>query len=559
MRRVVKADKRRGIYEGLGGQVARVIDAAVGMVAPRLAHDWRRARVRSEALLAFEAARVSRLNPAQSTSSADGEILNSLPQLRAQSRQLVQNDGHAESAVSILCEAIVGDGIRPQSIATPKETGLSEAEAMAWREACNTEWKRWAPTADASEFGTFYDLQDLALRHLIVDGDFFGHTVRDQVGNVWAELIDPDRVESPNRFDTATIRGGVELGERGERVAFHVLESHPDDMLMFQAKGSWTPKPIAAKDGLFSMVQHGLRRRRAGQTRGVPWFAPGIEYLRHLHHYLSSELIAARAASNYALFIKRNVSELDQDILPVQGQEDAGSTADFHEMLEPGTIEYLNEGEEPVPFSPNRPGSSFPAFVERMLRAISITVGLSYEVLSKDLGRMNLSSARAMFRELHKNYDRGRALLNRSFNEPWWRNVILAAVATGRIQAPRRFLDRLDAFLAVRWVAPAYGFVDPVTDVQGSRAAVEANLSTPQEESARYGHDLEHVLVERARYYQRAAELEREHGLEPGTLTKESPEQVESKSTAVAPTGEAESSPQDTTEDTEENNGTSGQ
>ena len=284
MKRATSQLPRKGIYDGVRGRLAKAVDAAVGLVAPRLAHEWRRARVRSEALLAFEAARISRLNPSQSSSSADGEILADLPQLRAQCRQLVQNDGHAASAIAILCEAIVGDGIRPQSVATAKGTGLSDAELLAWREACNAEWARWAEQADATQFGTFYDLQDLALRHLIVDGECFGHTVMDRAGDVWAELLDPDRIESPGRFDTATIRGGVELGERGERVAFHVLDHHPDDMLLYGAKGSWNPTRIAAKDGRFSMMQHGLRRQRAGQTRGVPWLAPGIECLRHLHH-----------------------------------------------------------------------------------------------------------------------------------------------------------------------------------------------------------------------------------------------------------------------------------
>lgn len=557
MRRVVSEQKRRGIYDGFRGHIAKAVDATVGLVAPRLAHEWRRARVRSEALLAFEAARVGRLNPAQSSSSADGEILRDLPQLRAQSRNLVQNDAHASSAVAVLCEAVVGDGIRPQSAAQAKDTQLSEAEVLTWRQECDAEWKRWVEHADASEFGTFYDMQDLALRHLIVDGELLGHAViRD--GEVRAEMIDPDRLESPNRFDTVNIRGGIELGPEGQRVAFHVLQQHPADVHLFGAKSSWNPDRIEAKLGLYSIVQHGLRRTQSGQTRGVPWFAPGIEYLRHLHHYLSSELIAARAASNYALFIKRSVSDVDQDIAPVQGQEDAGRSMDYHEFLEPGTVEYLNEGEEPVAFNPNRPGSAFTPFVERMLRAIAITVGLSYEVMTKDIGRMNLSSARAMFRECHKNYDRARTLLNRAFNKPWWRNVILAGVAAGRIRAPRGFLDRIDAFLECRWVAPTYGFVDPVTDVQGSRAAVENNLSTPQEEAARYGQDAERVLEERARFYARAAELERQYQLSPGTLTQEAPQRVESASSTNAPEGDAQDA-QDTTEDQEETDGTDGE
>ena len=272
------------------------------------------------------------------------------------------------------------------------------------------------------------------------------------------------------------------------------------------------------EDNGISIVQHVFKRVRPGQTRGVPIFTPSLLYTRHLHHYLDSELIAARAASNFALFIKRGVSATDTDIFPVQNNEQA-TGQEFHEELQPGIIEYLNEGEEPFDFTPNRPGTAFDSFVTRILRAISASTGLSYEIVARDFGRMNLSSARAMLIQCRRGFDLMRRRLVRSFCQPWWNNVIRMAVGSGRLRPPKQWLDNPAAFLACRWVSPGYGMVDPKTDAEASTLAVAANLSTPYDEAAKQGMDAEQVLRERARFLKRAREIELEHGLEPGVLT----------------------------------------
>jgi lambda family phage portal protein len=546
-RRLRGAQERRPIYHGFGGKVAKAIDSAVGLVAPNLAHGMRKARMRSEAMLAYEAAEVSRLSPREMTHSADSAILPDLQVLRNVSRKLTRDDPHASSAISLIEESIVGHGIVPRSNATARRTGMSETEVQAWNEACDAVWERWCEEdADATGDGSFYDVQALALRTWFVDGEVLGHLVmRD--GTISCELIDADRLWSPGGRDTDTVRGGVERDSGGRSVAFYFLPSHPADMTFGAAFTVQPTRIVAEMEGL-SIVQHGYRKEAVGQSRGVPRLTPGAEYLRHLHHYLGSELIAARASSNYALFIKRNINETDTDLLPVQGmEEDTAAQQEYHETLEPGTIEYLNEGEEPVPFTPNRPGSSFEPFTVRMLRAACASFGVSYELVCKDLGRMNLSSARAMLRECHRGFDLARSRFVRAFCRPWWRNVMLDAIRRGELQPPSAFLEDPSAFMSARWVAPGYGMVDPVTDVEGSRKACDANLSTPWAEAAKWGTDLEHVMRERARAFKLAAQLERENGLEPGTLTKESPERIESSSRQQRSDGSsAEQKPSDT-------------
>jgi capsid protein len=76
----------------------------------------------------------------------------------------------------------------------------------------------------------------------------------------------------------------------------------------------------------------------------------------------------------------------------------------------------------------------------------------------------------------------------------------------------------LEAFLAARWIRPAWGWVDPVKEIESSTLAVKGNLSTPQAEAARSGMDLEEIYESRADAWVLAREIEQRKGLPEGAL-----------------------------------------
>ncbi len=513
-------EKRAPIYSGALGLARRVVDSVVGLVFPGVQASMVRARMRNEAALAYEAAQVSRTAPPVPAQSADAEILTDLEKLRGASRQMTRDDAHAASAARLDEENIIGEGLHVRALCTSEETGLSEAECKAWNRACDAEFSRWADhDADATGHGTFYDLQRLVVRTRKVDGECLTHAVIGGDGLVACEVIDVDRLESPNGIDTNALRGGVELDPRGRPVAYHVHRSHPRDGLTWsKVPGRYDLVRLPREHDGVSIVQHVFRRERPGQTRGVPDLAACLPYLRHLHHYWTSELVAARVAGSYALFIKRQVTPTDPDIMPVQEGE-AGQTLNFHETIEPGTISYLNEGEEPVPYSPNRPGTAFDPFSVRILRAVAAALGMSYEVLARDFRGLSWTSIRGMLLELRRRFDTDRATVCRQFCSPWYRNVILAGIAAGRLKPPPRWLDNQAAYLRHQWIPPAYGWVDPVKEIEASVAAINANLSTPYHEAGRSGLDAEQVLELRGQWLARCAEVEKKNGLAPGSLS----------------------------------------
>ncbi|MCA8951621.1 MAG: phage portal protein [Planctomycetes bacterium] len=503
------------IYGGVVGRIRRAFDGFVDTFAPGTAHKMRKSRLCSAAMLAYEAARVDRMQPRQTSGSADSEILPSLENMRSATRNMVRDDAHAAAGVRVYEENVVGKGLVPQATCTPEATGMTEAQCQQWNRDLEAEFARWSEdVADATGHGSFYDLQRIAAHAMLPDGELIGHAVLDG-DEVRCELIDPDRLESPRFTDTLTLRGGVEIGTSGQPIAYHILRVHPSEVHLGGSVRDFMRIP--ARDGRLSVVQHVFRRDRPGQTRGVPWLAPSVQYTGHLHHYLNSELVAARTNSNTALYIKRTPDPNDPNILPVEPMN--GGVENYLESLAAGTIEYLNEGEEPFAFNPQRPGSQFDPFVTRILRAIWAAPGLAYEIVTRDFAKLNYSSARSLLLECRRSFELSRMVIVRLFCRPWWHNVAHVAVANGRLSPPRQFFEDPRPFLAARWVPPAYGWVDPVKEITASQQAVEGNLSTPYDEASRAGLDAEAVVDAKARFLVYCRSVEEKNDLPPGSLT----------------------------------------
>lgn len=505
------------IYSGTSGLLARAVDSVVGLVLPGTAQRMRRKRMESAAMLAFEAAVVDRTLPPEHTASADAEVLPNLHTMRARSRRHVQDDSHADSAVSVYVDAVVGPGVRPQCSATVEGTGATQQQVDAWRKQCDAYFEQWSNTmADASGHGTFYDLQALVARTRKVDGECFTHTVVGGDRTLSIEVIDADRIGNPQgQLDGINLRSGVVVDAKMKPVAYHVATTHPSDVAFLTASDYVV---VPSMDGELSVMQHHYRRQRPAQTRGFPDGASAAQYLEHLHHYLKSEIIGARAAANYAMFIKKDVSASDQEIMSVVDSMDGQAETVYHERLEAGTIAYLNEGEEPVAFNPNRPGAG-DSFVIRMLRAVASSHGMSYERMARDYGGMNYSSMRGLLKEEQRGFDRDRALLVRQFCIPVWNNVIRHGIQTGAITPPPSYVDNPHAWLEAHWIPPAMGWVDPHKEIAAAQAAIDANLSTHWHEAGRAGLDPVDVLERKADYFKKAAQIESDAGLPAGTLT----------------------------------------
>ncbi|MCA0319824.1 MAG: phage portal protein [Proteobacteria bacterium] len=408
--------------------------------------------------------------------------------LASRARYLAANNALAASAAEAWASALVGTGIKPQSLHPDPDV----------RAALNLAWERWTAEADADGLTDFYGLQTMAARQMIVTGDVLGLIVvtDDQAGVplrlrlVEAEQVDPAlHRELPGG---ARIVSGIEFDSDGRRVAYHAFREPPGAPLATALDMIRIP----AED-----VVHLFRATAPGQVRGISWFAPALLRLADLDQAHDAQLMRQKVAALLAGF----VVDPNGDAGAFTGERREGGILDGG--LEPGTLKVLDPGQD-VRFSdPATIGMESLEFLKLTAREIAAGLGLPEHVLTGDLSGANYSSLRAGLVEFRRKVEAiQHACLVHQFCRPVWQRFVETAALSGEVVL--RDFDRYRTeYLAVKWITPRFDWVDPAKDAEAEVASLAAGLMSPREAAASRGYDLEALYREIAEDRALAAKL----------------------------------------------------
>lgn len=485
------------------------LDKAVAFVSPRRGLSRLAARARIELASDYRGAEHSRLR-SDWVLGTDGTTPGSweLARLRERARDLNRNDPLSSGATDTMGHNIVGRGLRPQSRIRADYLSISEERARTLQRQAELVWDTWTPMADSANRLDFDEIQFLALRKIIEDGEVIALPV--MVGELWrqirraVELVESERLTKSSALGCSDT--GIDLGSRGEPIAYHIRRAD------HQNKGQGESTRIPARDAKGRPnVLHVFRTLRPGQQRGIPYFAPVITYFKDLADYLEAEVVAARVAACLAVFVTKE----DAMEMAIGMQTDTESSSGSRITgLEPGMVGYLNPRESINVVDPKRPGDSFQPFLEGLMRIIGASLGLPYELLLKDFSKTNYSSARAALLEGRRTFTTWRSWFARKFCQPMWDLVLEEAYLRGLFDAPDFYEYRAEYTRAI-WIGGGWGWVDPVKEVQASRQAIDYGLSTLAEEAAGQGRDWEENMEQ----LQREQDKQRELGVKIHTST----------------------------------------
>ncbi len=463
--------------------------------------------------------------------SADQDLLPDLATLRERSRDLVRNDGIAAGAVHTIVTNIIGSGVRPQSRVDKDSLSINEDYADQLQKLIEKIWERWASYADAGGRMDFYQLEELSERQRFVNGESIIIPIRildpkkQRPYSFALQTVEADRLNTPNDlFWNKNIRSGVEVGEFGEPLAYYIRKVHPGDI--FYSKGSInnSSNNYNRYEALNEMglpnVFHLYQVMRSGQTRGEPFFAPVINLFKDRFEYMEAELVAARVAACFAVFIKK---QLATDLSIARSTKDSSDRR--IEELSPGLLEYLEPGEDIQAFNPQRPGGTFGIFMERILRDVSAGLNIPYEILAKDFTRSNYSNMRASLLEARRFFMMQQRFVSIKLCQPVLITLIEEAYLKGELPILDFYQNRA-AYVRTRWVAPGWEWIDPQNEVAASVDAINNNLSTLAEEAATQGRDWEDDLEQRARELKKIKELEKKFDIK---MTNDKPSSIVNK------------------------------
>lgn len=480
------------------------LDRAIGYFAPQAGLRRTRARmIQALAASQYRSAEDTRLradwifNTSDATAPASERSI-----IRERSRDANRNDAVASGATETLAVNIVGQGLQLQSRIRSEYLGVSDQRAKELQRQAEHIWQTWKPFADSSNQCDFDELQFLALRKIVEDGEILALPI--MIPDAWrplkraVELIECDRlVNHRQSLSLSNVDSAIETGTRGEPIAYHIEKAAAPGEKAESVR-------IEARDPRGRpKVLHVFPVKRPGQLRGVPWFAPVLTLFKDLSDTLEAEVVAARVAACLAVFVTMN-----DPAYGAMGASSSTESATGHRIqtLEPGLINYLKPGEGIHELKPDRPGDAFVPFVEMVLRMIGMSLGLPYELLSKDFSKTNYSSARAALLEGRRMFSVWRSWFGRKFCQPLYDLVLEEAYLRGQFDAPD-FYELRHEYTRAQWIGGGWGWVDPVKEVDAAMKAIDYGLSTHADEVAAQGKDWEEVFEQKSREREKADEL----------------------------------------------------
>lgn len=449
--------------------------------------------------------------------SAEDDIDLQGSTLRIRARDLYAGGGLGRGAPATMVTNVVGWGIRPKPKIDAAFLGMSDAAAAEWQATALREFNLWAKTTmcDAARQNTFWELQELAFRSMLVSGDVFAlFAEKTNLRNPYQlviRLIEADRVSTPestgeseaqNTDGGGRIIDGVEINKDGEVCRYHIATYHP---LQDENPGEITWEAIDAygKETGAPNVLHLMTVERPEQHRGIPFVSGMIEQVKQLDRYMDSELAASLVAAMLTVFITNDGTNDDSyDSINDSIAEDEKVTDDSMKIeLGNGNVYELPPGKKVDHVGVNRAPTAFESFVSEVVTMIGSSMEIPYEVLMHRYDH-NYTASRSAMLDFWKVVRRYRQHFIEQFNRPIYEQWLAEAVALGRIDAPGFFDDPTvrDAWCGCQWIGTSQGHVQPVQEANAAKIRMETGISTGEQEAMEYnGGDYFENIAERGR------------------------------------------------------------
>ncbi len=483
-----------------------LLDSVISFVSPTAG--LRRAQAR-KVLRSYQGAESSRLtnNKKPRNQSADQELLGPFgaDAMRAWARALVRDNAYAWNVVDTIVSNVIGDGITAQSTyETPEGEDIEDVN-----DSRDKMFQEWCEVADINGQLTFAEIQVLCQREMVEAGEILVRLIKTPAKEhrgiarpvpLAIELIEADRLSLDR--DTFTVRHsketgnrvirGVELDDKGRPIAYWIYPEHPNSPYTVRNQ---TPERIPAKE-----ILHLYRKDRVGQSRGVSWFSPVMQWMRDLGVYVDNEIQASAVASCFGVAVKTE-SPIGNLLAPAGEDtvDDSGNSLDY---LEPGMVVRLRPGESVESINPGRPNSASEPWISLMLRGIAAGTGTNYEAIAKDFSNTSYSSSRTSKLEDRARYKRAQNYIVWHLCQPVWDEFCNAAARQGVESFPTstELLDDRRKYAPVEWQTPEWEWVDPTSEQNAAADSIAKFMSTYQDELGSRGRSW------RATYYQAAKE-----------------------------------------------------
>lgn len=364
--------------------------------------------------------------------SANVDYIGGQTTLIGQSRYAAANMPLATAAIERPIEFTIGTGLMAIPDVDADAVGLTPEQLAPITRRMRIDYDEYMASKDpdAEQSSTGYAQQEILMRAALCDGDVLAvrvmpDTQRGRRHTTAWKLFEADWIVSPvghiegQKLASGPWAGrvciaGVVQDDYGAPLAFSVLKRDPgafnvrtgDDTVYIDAWGEQTGLPTAY------LV---ARKKRASQTRGVPFLAPVLDVIQKVSTLTRAEAFAAVLTAMLAItYTSPGAQAMPMPAYAADGEGDdgerivtggmAGSGDDAVRpaiALEEGTVLELDSDSTVDIKTPGRPNPAFEPFFMGLAKQIGAATGIPTGVLMLSF-ISSYTSARAEFESLYQ-------------------------------------------------------------------------------------------------------------------------------------------------------------
>ena len=447
--------------------------------------------------------------------TADQELRNGeLEELRYRCRQLDKDNPIAEGTIIAFQEMAVGDGPFIHAKYNDNEEIERQLDEIL---------EEWALNCDISGEETLNQITRNIVSNVCDNGDVLITMPMDKNADgiqTRIQLIEADRISTPNNMNYKPVRHGVQYNEKTGQVEGYWVsnigiseQDHKYGSMTNPSSSDYTffPKYKAGRLSAW-LFKRPSAIKRPEQSRQIPLMASSINTLINMGQLIDATVVGERVAACIMGTVESTdmegiVDAMTRDTDTQDSLTDAYGQA--YSRLQPGTIIPLRSGEKFSMHNPNRNGSEINGTLLKLAKDLSMKVRIPYPVLFLDLEKTSFSSYGGEILEARKMLSRWRKVLDQLFIKPVLKTVIQEAILLDMIKVP----DDDKRILKPRVAWPAWGYVDPTKEVKAESEAVNNKFTSIQRVCQEHGLDWVEVIEEQAQFKKKQKELEEKHGI----------------------------------------------
>lgn len=421
----------------------------------------------------YQAAEPSRKNgPASYMQNTPADTIDkrSRHTLRARARDLEKNSAMTGSIIKAFQTNVIGSGFNMQS-----RTGDEEFDKRI-----ETLWRRWChhENCDYTRQQNMDDLTKMVITRYLIDG-----------GILVTFPIDKDRMipltlrfHEVDEFDTtesvARVSGdrvlvhGVEMTKTGQPLAYWLQQVAADGFTQVD------PVRIPAEDCEFLWD-----RERPTQYREITPLHAVITATQDLHDYVDAVSFQQKAAACVGAYIET------ENTMAAPGRAVNTPTNERVERIEGGSVKYLNPGEKAKFLLPSGQAQEANTFIATQERSIAAPLGLSLESTSRNVERVNYSSARQNLLIDNMTYSRMKRYLEEYFFRPVYRRFVDMCYLVGLLDGTGFTPGDESYYESVIWLSNSIGWIDPKKEAEADNITLANGGQSFQEYCAAHGAD----------------------------------------------------------------------